>query len=65
MAKRIAQVDKKVCAACGECVYVCPRGAVKVIQGKYAEVNEAICVGCGLCAKNCPAGCIDLKGGSV
>ena len=57
MAKK-ASAYKKVCVACGVCQKVCPKQAIKIINGCYAKVNEEKCIGCGICAKNCPAGCI-------
>ena len=59
--KRYAQVNRKVCVACGTCLRGCPRAAIAVVKGCYAEVDPAVCVGCGLCAKACPADCIELK----
>ena len=40
MAKRVASVDKKSCAACGVCENTCPLAAVKVHRGCYAVVEE-------------------------
>jgi len=54
----VAQAD---CVACGSCVKVCPKGAVKVYKGLYAQVDEAICVGCGRCAAECPAAIIEME----
>lgn len=48
----------KRCVACGECMNVCPRGAIQVMDGIRAVVNETTCVGCGLCVNTCPAGII-------
>jgi len=59
--KKLAIVDQNVCAACGVCAKVCPRGALSVYRGCYAVVNKDKCVGCGLCCKACPAGCISIK----
>ena len=61
MAKRVASVDKKSCAACGVCENTCPLAAVKVHRGCYAVVEETLCVGCGKCARSCPVGCIEMK----
>ena len=58
---RKADVDKKVCVACGVCVKACPRQAIYIHKGCYAVVKEELCVGCGICGKNCPAGCIKLS----
>lgn len=60
MARKVAQVNQAVCVACGECAYVCPRGAVSIRKGCNALVDVELCVGCGLCEKNCPAGCIKV-----
>lgn len=65
MKKKKANIDKSYCVACGFCVKVCPLGAIKVINGKYAEVNESVCVGCGKCVKECPASVIGMKEASA
>ena len=59
--KKIACVDRNICAACGVCVKACRKEAVSIYKGCYAQVEEQRCVGCGLCAKACPAGCIVVK----
>ena len=61
MVKKCAIVDKKICAACGACTKVCPKGALSIWCGCYAVVDTEKCVGCGLCAWTCPAGCITIK----
>lgn len=61
MAKRLAEIKRERCVACGECVYACPRGAVTIVNGCYAAVDSTLCLGCGLCEKNCPAACILIK----
>ena len=57
--KRLAQVGRE-CVACGTCVKVCPRTAIRVASGVTARVDGALCVGCGRCAKVCPADVIDM-----
>lgn len=59
--KRYAVVDTHRCAACGQCIQVCPRSAVTVPDGCFAVVQAAACAGCGICAKACPADCILIK----
>ena len=49
------------CVACGSCVKVCPKGAIKVYKGLYAQVDEALCIGCGKCAAECPAAIIVME----
>ena len=59
LSKRLAQVGRE-CVACGTCVKVCPRTAIRVASGATARVDGALCVGCGRCAKVCPADVIDM-----
>lgn len=59
LSKRLAQVGKE-CVACGTCMKVCPRAAIRVTSGVIARVNGELCVGCGKCAKVCPADVITL-----
>ena len=59
--KKLAIVDRGVCVACGVCMKICPRGAIRIFRGCYAVADAEKCVGCGLCAKACPAGCIVTK----
>lgn len=58
--RRYACINEKTCVACGECEYVCPRGAAKVMNGTTAVVGSDLCVGCGLCAAGCPTGSIQI-----
>lgn len=59
LSKRLAQVGRE-CVACGACVKVCPRTAIRVASGVTARVDGALCVGCGRCAKVCPADVIAM-----
>lgn len=65
MAKRLAEVQKDICAACGSCVKVCPRNAISIYKGIYALVDESKCIGCSICAKECPASIITIKSKEV
>jgi heterodisulfide reductase subunit A len=53
--RTVAQVNTRLCSACGLCVEACPYEA-RVLEpgGLYAEVIEALCMGCGVCAMVCP-----------
>ncbi len=62
--RRHAVVDRSLCAACGACQDICPRGAITVWRGSFATVDAARCVGCGLCARECPASIIRLEAAS-
>ncbi|HIP88090.1 MAG TPA: CoB--CoM heterodisulfide reductase iron-sulfur subunit A family protein [Anaerolineales bacterium] len=55
--RTVAQVNVRLCSACGLCVEACPYGARVLEPGEpYAEVVEALCQGCGVCVAVCPNG---------
>jgi heterodisulfide reductase subunit A-like polyferredoxin len=59
----VASVNPKLCAACGQCVEVCPYGARVLQPGMaYAEVIEVLCQGCGACIAACPNKASQQKG---
>ena len=58
---RKASVDTAHCVACGCCVKVCPRSAIRIHHGIYAAVNPEQCIGCGKCAGACPASVITIR----
>ncbi|MHB1152522.1 MAG: ATP-binding protein [Eubacteriales bacterium] len=58
---RKAKIDIKSCVACGSCVKVCPKAAIKTIKGKYAQVHEEKCIGCSKCKVTCPASVIEIE----
>ncbi len=51
------RVDLERCTGCGECVRVCPAGALSIMDG-HALVDEVLCQGCEACLAACPAGAI-------
>jgi heterodisulfide reductase subunit A len=59
----IAQVNPRLCAACGLCVEVCPYSA-RILEPDmdYAEVVEVLCQGCGACIVACPNKASQQKG---
>lgn len=60
-----ALCDERTCTACGNCVQVCPFGAIEVQDsrfGKTAYVNVAQCKGCGCCVAACPSGAMQQRG---
>ena len=58
--KRIAQVDRSYCVACGACVKECKFDAITIMKGVYAKLDTDKCIGCGKCAKICPASVIKI-----
>lgn len=57
----VAEVKKDFCITCQRCEKVCPKGAIKVINGECAVVDEINCDGCGICATCCPTTAIDIR----
>ena len=46
-------VDNTRCRGCGECVSICPTGAITLLDDK-AFINEALCEYCQICMSACP-----------
>ena len=66
-AASMAGGPKLCCYACvglGDCVKVCPFGAISLKNGN-AAIDEFRCVGCGNCVKYCPRGVLHLKPASA
>ena len=59
--RRRADILQDECVACGCCVKVCPKAAIKIVKGICASVDAKTCIGCGTCAKECPAGVIVIR----
>jgi heterodisulfide reductase subunit A len=62
----VTVVDEETCIGCGNCVEVCPYGAIELKEGgkrgQVAEVNPGLCKGCGTCPGACPSGSIQQLG---
>lgn len=56
----IPEVSKNKCTVCMECVNICPRGAIKLIQGK-PRINNSLCINCMCCHESCGFQAIKLK----
>lgn len=55
---RIFKVNKKKCVNCGKCVAACPRGNIKIVDGKYKFGGN--CVLCMACSFGCPKSAIKI-----
>jgi len=58
--------NERICKGCGNCVEVCPFGAVELEQTsekrKVANVDQVKCKGCGCCVSACPSGAMQQRG---
>jgi heterodisulfide reductase subunit A len=55
----IANVDEDLCSGCRICEFLCPYGAIEMVEDPHsgkatAHVIEALCKGCGVCGTACP-----------
>lgn len=51
------QVDVKKCTGCGQCLDICPVGAISLLKGK-AVIAPDTCIFCGACVYACPRAAI-------
>ncbi|MEA2056461.1 MAG: 4Fe-4S binding protein [Patescibacteria group bacterium] len=49
------------CKNCGICVEFCPKGVLKMENGKLKVTNPEECIGCKICEKMCPDLAIEVK----
>lgn len=51
--------DRDACNGCGTCQENCPRGAIRMMDGKAVRDSER-CIKCAECLRNCPSGALSL-----
>ncbi|MGV9171505.1 MAG: 4Fe-4S binding protein [Promethearchaeia archaeon] len=53
------RIREKKCIGCGQCVIICPVGAIK-IENEKAKIDDNLCVECSVCYRdaNCPTSAI-------
>ncbi|MCX5678196.1 MAG: DUF362 domain-containing protein [Candidatus Omnitrophica bacterium] len=56
----VPEVNSSYCGACGECVGVCPGGALSLKNKKISIAKDA-CLGCGECAVVCKTKAIEIR----
>jgi len=65
----IPEINIDSCTGCGECVAICPVGAMTLVSAndpqkpkkKKARLNKDIRLGCGFCVRACTEGSLELK----
>ena len=64
--EEVARVDAELCAACLNCLRICPHDAIAFDEvDRAARVLERACQDCGMCRGVCPAEAISMaKGGA-
>lgn len=55
---------RKRCIACGECVEICPKGAISQ-SAQFVSVNRELCNLCGKCTRVCPSDALVVVGKEV
>lgn len=58
--KKIPQVDKNLCAHCGNCAY-CGYLAVSIDAKGIPHFDPSKCVGCSICAQKCFTGALSMR----
>ena len=56
------QINNELCTGCGQCVDMCPFGAL-TIQNNKAVVDEGMCRLCGVCMNACAFGAMSMDAG--
>jgi electron transfer flavoprotein alpha subunit len=54
------RIDLEKCNGCGDCLLVCPRGLMRIEEGKATVILEG-CTFCGRCKKFCKADAINIE----
>lgn len=52
------------CILCGECVKICPQGALSILGGRVVR-NRSLCTLCGACVDHCPTLALEMVGRSM
>lgn len=48
------------CIACGECIEICPSGAIEV-RKRTCYIKEESCLMCARCKEICPVAAVEFK----
>jgi len=56
----VVYVNEALCTGCGECVDVCPSGAIQLVNG-VAQIELRLCQECQACLSTCRSGAIVVQ----
>jgi len=56
----IMEYDQITCIACGDCVEICPMGALTMDEFGEVHLAQIRCIGCGLCVSVCPSNAVQV-----
>lgn len=54
-------INEEKCIGCGNCVNVCSRSVLSMVDGKAKVVSDIFCDGLAKCMGNCPADAIQIE----
>ena len=55
--RKYPNIDVDLCVGCGNCVDICPKGAIKLVNS-VATISLDQCKGCRICVNACSVGAI-------
>jgi carbon-monoxide dehydrogenase iron sulfur subunit len=64
-AVREEEIDISFCSQCGECIAVCPTGALYRLKNGIVRIRKQDCVGCMACVGFCPTLTLYVSEGDV
>lgn len=56
--KKIPELNKPICAMCGECAQVCPAEAIEYKENNHPKFSRKKCISCLCCMELCPESAI-------
>jgi len=56
----LPEIDTDTCTGCGDCVAVCPTGALAMVEGKAVMAHPDLCIYDGECEPVCIVGAIQI-----
>lgn len=54
------EIDVEKCQGCGNCVEICPKNLIKIVDGKAIVEDPDKCDGLAGCVRKCPEDAITI-----